>query len=206
VWLKKPQLLIRVWKLQILNFPPKLISSSKSYNTGFPQTGQSLPSKPVWPDWAKFRRLGHSFWHWSHYFLKNIAQMISKKSPKNLKVANLIGINLCTTWNLQSSQLELDLRTALWSHWSKQSIMISIVREDDHPPTWYHLIERQCLSQGLFFLRVLYRVCLALALALFLHFSFLHNYLPEKYHEFPVHLVSVYIHKFVAMTIFSESS
>ncbi len=51
------------------------------------------------------------------------------------------------------------------------------------------IIEDTLLAQVVLTLRVVYRVLLALVLALFLHFCFLHHYLSERNHSFPLHLV-----------------
>jgi hypothetical protein len=49
--------------------------------------------------------------------------------------------------------------------------------------------EESFLAQVILFLRLLYRIFVALALSVFLYFSFLHQYLPETNHTFPVNMV-----------------
>ena len=51
------------------------------------------------------------------------------------------------------------------------------------------VLEETLLAQIVLAFRIIYRIFLALVLALFLHFCFLHQYLPERNHSFPVHLV-----------------
>ena len=53
-------------------------------------------------------------------------------------------------------------------------------------------IEETVLAQILFFLRLVYRIFVALSLSVFLYFSFLHQYLPETNHIFPVNLVRLF--------------
>ena len=61
--------------------------------------------------------------------------------------------------------------------------------------------EESFLAQVILFLRLLYRIFVALALSVFLYFSFLHQYLPETNHTFPVNMVPPTLNTFCSCRI-----